>query len=70
MNFSQSIPDLQKSFGENLPARLRAIAEKVLEGKRISPEEGVILYKEGELGFLGITGQFYKRKKERQLCFL
>jgi aminodeoxyfutalosine synthase len=42
---------------------LKAIAKKVLDGKRISAEEGVILYKEAELGFLGTLANFVREKK-------
>jgi|ERR1051326_3693700 aminodeoxyfutalosine synthase len=45
------------------PAHLQAIAEKVFSGKRISFDEGVTLYKEGELGFLGVLANFVREKK-------
>jgi aminodeoxyfutalosine synthase len=47
----------------SLPSSLRAIAEKVLEGKRISFEEGLHLYEEGELSFLGALANFVREKK-------
>jgi len=34
-----------------LDADLRAIAQKVLDGTRITVEEGVLLYEKGELGY-------------------
>lgn len=37
----------------DLSPKLREVAEKVLDGKRVSVEEGVILFEEGELNFLG-----------------
>lgn len=37
----------------NLDAGLRRIAEKVLHEERLTPEEGVLLFEKGELGFVG-----------------
>lgn len=48
---------------EKSPAHLRPIAEKIFNEKRISAEEGVILYKEGELGFLGMLANYIREKK-------
>jgi len=45
------------------PAHLRSIAEKVFSGKRISPQEGIALYKDGELGFLGLLANHVREKK-------
>ena len=42
---------------------LKAIAEKVFNDQRISPEEGVTLYKEAELGFLGTLANYVREKK-------
>jgi len=41
---------------------LRAIAEKVFSGIRITNEEGIVLYEKGELGFLGLLADFVRRK--------
>ena len=46
-----------------------SIAEKVLSGKRISFEEGVALYKEGELGFLGTLANFIRERKNGNYAF-
>ena len=46
-----------------LSPALKSIAQKVLNGTRISPEEGVTLYKEGELGFLGALANAVREKK-------
>jgi aminodeoxyfutalosine synthase len=43
--------------------KLKAIANKVFKGERISFEEGVTLYKEAELGFLGVMANFVREKK-------
>ena len=50
-------------------AHLLSIAEKVFEGKRISFHEGVTLYKEGELGFLGTLANFVREKKNSNYTF-
>ncbi len=42
---------------------LQSIAEKVYSGKRISLEEGILLFEKGELGFLGTLANFVREKK-------
>jgi len=42
---------------------LKAIAEKVFNGKRISFDEGVTLYTKAELGFLGVLANYVREKK-------
>jgi aminodeoxyfutalosine synthase len=42
--------------------RLKVIAEKVVEGVRILPEEGLILFKEADLPLLGILAGIVKRR--------
>jgi aminodeoxyfutalosine synthase len=42
---------------------LKTIAEKTFNGERISFEEGVILYEQGELGFLGSLANFVRENK-------
>ena len=37
---------------------LKAIGEKVLKGERITPGEGIILFNEGDLGFLGMLAGY------------
>lgn len=53
---------------KSLPA-LRSIAEKVFAGKRISFDEGVALYKQGELGFLGMLADHVREKKNGSYAF-
>ena len=57
------------SILEKSPKHLLSIAEKVVSGKRISFEEGVTLYKEGELGFLGTLANFVREKKNGNYAF-
>jgi aminodeoxyfutalosine synthase len=42
---------------------LKDIAQKVFDGKRISFDEGVTLYKRAELGFLGTLANYVREKK-------
>ncbi len=42
---------------------LKAIAHKVFNQQRISFDEGVLLYKQAELGFLGILANYVREKK-------
>lgn len=57
------------SILEKSPKHLRSIAEKVLDGKRISAEEGLLLYNEGELGFLGMLANHIREKKNGNYAF-
>ena len=47
----------------NYSKELKAIAQKVFNGERITFNEGVLLYKEAELGFLGTLANFVREKK-------
>ncbi|RVT97259.1 aminofutalosine synthase MqnE [Mucilaginibacter limnophilus] len=47
----------------SLPATLRQIALKVHNGERITFDEGVLLYEEAELGFLGVLANYIREKK-------
>lgn len=47
----------------NCSAELKSIAKKVFNGERISFIEGVTLYKEAELGFLGTLANYVREKK-------
>ena len=42
---------------------LQLIADKVLNNKRISFEDGLLLYEKGEVGFLGVLSNFIREKK-------
>lgn len=46
-----------------LTPALQAIAEKVYNKQRISSEEGILLYKEAELGYLGILANHIREEK-------
>ena len=47
----------------NLKPALRQIAEKVFNHKRITPDEGVLLYEQGELGFVGALANYIRERK-------
>lgn len=55
LNFLLQDPDL--------PEDLREIAEKVQAGERISFDQGVILYQQGELGYLGVLANYIREKR-------
>ncbi|MBI5218234.1 MAG: aminofutalosine synthase MqnE [Bacteroidia bacterium] len=44
---------------------LKHIAHTVLAGKRISPDEGLLFYKKGDLGFLGMLANYIREKKNK-----
>ncbi len=47
----------------NLSAELKTIARKVVDGARITPEEGILLYEKGTLGYLGGLANHIREKK-------
>src|ERR1700743_1045307 len=47
----------------DLSADLKHIAQKVLNGERITFDEGVLLYKKGELSFVGALANYIREKK-------
>lgn len=54
----------------DLPAPLKITAEKVAAGVRISPEEGILLYREGPLPFLALlAGEVRQRINGQQVFF-
>ncbi|MFI5149220.1 MAG: aminofutalosine synthase MqnE [Bacteroidia bacterium] len=52
-----------------LSTDLKAIASKVFEGRRITVEEGILLYTKGDLSFLGILGNYVREKKHEDLTY-
>jgi aminodeoxyfutalosine synthase len=41
---------------------IREISEKIVSGDRISPEEGLILYKKADLPLLGVLAGITRRR--------
>ena len=48
----------------SLSKPLRDIAEKVAQQQRITPEEGVLLFEEAELAYLGILANYIREQKQ------
>jgi aminodeoxyfutalosine synthase len=53
----------------HISTQLKQIAKKVFNGERISFDEGVTLYKEGSLSFLGTLADFVRQKKSGDKVF-
>jgi aminodeoxyfutalosine synthase len=47
----------------NLSADLKLIAQKVLDKQRITFDEGVLLYEQGELGYLGTLANYIREER-------
>lgn len=59
------------SYLENSSATdgLKSIAFKIKEGERITAEEGLHLFKEGEIGFLGMLANLIRERKNGNTTF-
>ncbi|MBK6397110.1 MAG: aminofutalosine synthase MqnE [Bacteroidetes bacterium] len=53
----------------NLDKSLKSIGEKVINGERISFDEGVTLFEKGELGFLGMLANHVRESKNGNKTF-
>lgn len=53
----------------NLDSQLTTIADKILEGQRISENDGITLFEKGELGFLGALANYVKETKHGNTVF-
>jgi len=53
----------------HISPQLKLIAKKVFNGERISFDDGVTLYKEGSLSFLGTLADFVRQKKSGDKVF-
>lgn len=47
----------------NVDTALKAIANKVLRGERITPEEGITLYEKADLNFVGTLANYIREKR-------
>lgn len=62
--------NIHKIFaGKYVSSDLKEIAEKVLNNKRITDEEGLLLFEKGELAFLGSLSNFVREKKHGNYTF-
>jgi aminodeoxyfutalosine synthase len=55
--------------GANESSELSAIARKVIDGNRISPEEGLFLYDNAELPLLGALANYVRQQKSGNVTF-
>jgi aminodeoxyfutalosine synthase len=62
-----TISDLIKN--SNIDERIRGIAHGILEGKRISAEEGVLLYKEADTSLLALLADQMRKQKVGDYVF-
>lgn len=67
MNATQKLDFLIQD--ENLDADLKRIALKVFHDERITFEEGVLLYERGELGYLGVLGNYIREKRHGDFTY-
>ncbi|MFM1875681.1 MAG: hypothetical protein RL266_1418, partial [Bacteroidota bacterium] len=51
---------LEHILSSTLDTKFKTIARKVLDGERISFDEGVFLYEKGELAYLGSLANYIK----------
>lgn len=63
-----SIPDTLKSV-KSLSGSLIKIAEKVHANERITFDDGVLLYKEADAGFLGTLANYVREKKNKNYVY-
>ena len=56
-------------INSKIPADLKQIAERVIAGKRISFDDGVLLFEKAELGFVGALANYVKQKKSGDTVF-
>lgn len=54
---------------ERLDSSLKDIAKKVLKEERISFDEGVYLYENGSLGYLGVLANFIREQKHGDITY-
>ncbi len=63
MSASPETTSLNDLFFLSTDNELSSIADKVIQGKRISEPEAVVLYEKGELGFLGALANYVQTRK-------
>jgi aminodeoxyfutalosine synthase len=63
----QSINEIISGLGSSTD--MKAIAEKVMAGDRISSDEGELLFEEGELGFLGALADHICRERHGDIVY-
>jgi aminodeoxyfutalosine synthase len=70
-NFSQMKPANIQHYlsGTKISTDLKQIAQKVIDSKRISFDDGVLLFEKAELGFVGALANLVKQKKSGDMVF-
>ncbi len=53
----------------NLDPALKGIAHKVLQGERINSDEGLFLFEQADLSYLGILANYIREKKHGQVTY-
>lgn len=53
----------------SLDTRLKKIAEKVAAGERVSEEDGLYLFENGELNYLGVLADYIRRQKHQDYVY-
>ncbi len=55
--------NIESVLFENINPELKTVGEKIIAGKRISEEEGILLYEKAELGLLGSLANIIRERK-------
>ena len=69
MKLKEGNPSVLLGNYKDVSPELTTIAEKVFEGKRISTEDAITLYKQGEMGFLGMLANFVRERKNNNYVY-
>jgi aminodeoxyfutalosine synthase len=54
---------LEAAGASHLAPELKAVANHVLDGRRITPAQGLLLFERGDPGFLGMLAEFIRKQK-------
>ncbi len=54
---------------ENIDTQLKTVSEKIIAGKRITEEEGILLYEKAELGLLGSLANIVRERRHGNKTF-
>ncbi len=66
---NHSVPTDELISSANISPQLKQIADKVFKQQRISFDEGVILFKQGSLSYLGTLANYVREKKSDDKVF-
>ncbi len=53
----------------NVTDELKEIAKKIITAERVTPAEGIVLFEQGELGFLGKLADFVRKQKNGDYAY-